>query len=118
MGYRDMKIATALNGDFVPAASRVEARLSANDRIEIVAPLAGATEPRKRAMSPMIDSFSVWSFGTRLDKVTTSPMPAVARSLAAIRSASSRSDARTLTMLVAVSGLRSRSRKVATDSLL
>lgn len=41
LGYGEMKIATALNGAFVPATRRSEARLSPDDRIEIVAPRQG-----------------------------------------------------------------------------
>lgn len=41
LGYGDARIATALNGDFVPAASRPSAVLSLNDRVEIVAPRQG-----------------------------------------------------------------------------
>jgi sulfur carrier protein len=41
LGYGDAKIATALNGDFVPAASRPSATLSSGDRVEIVAPRQG-----------------------------------------------------------------------------
>jgi sulfur carrier protein len=41
LGYGGMKIATALNGDFVPAASREGTRLRPGDRIEIVAPRQG-----------------------------------------------------------------------------
>lgn len=41
LGFGEMKIATALNGEFVPAARREKTRLSRNDRIEIVAPRQG-----------------------------------------------------------------------------
>ncbi len=41
LGYQDMKVATALNGDFVPAALRDATPLSPDDRIEIVAPRQG-----------------------------------------------------------------------------
>lgn len=34
-------VATARNGDFVPAGARAETRLAADDRIEIVAPRQG-----------------------------------------------------------------------------
>ena len=40
LGYGDMKIATALNGDFVAAASRAQTPIGPQDRIEIVAPEA------------------------------------------------------------------------------
>ena len=41
LGYGDAKIATALNGSFVPAARRTETPLHENDRVEIVAPRQG-----------------------------------------------------------------------------
>ncbi len=41
LGFGDAKIATALNGSFVPARSREEARLSDSDAIEIVSPRQG-----------------------------------------------------------------------------
>ncbi len=42
LGYHeDAKIATALNGDFVPAAQRDNQKLAANDDIEILAPKQG-----------------------------------------------------------------------------
>jgi sulfur carrier protein len=41
LGYRDMKVATALNGGFVPAAQRGSTPLSFDDRVEIVAPRQG-----------------------------------------------------------------------------
>jgi sulfur carrier protein len=41
LGYGDAKIATAVNGDFVPAANRVETALAREDRVEIVAPRQG-----------------------------------------------------------------------------
>ena len=41
LGYGGMKIATALNGAFVPAATRSEINLDENDRVEIVAPRQG-----------------------------------------------------------------------------
>lgn len=41
LGYQDMKVATALNGDFVSAFRRDETRLSPDDRVEIVAPRQG-----------------------------------------------------------------------------
>ena len=41
LGYGGAKIATAVNGDFVPAASRAETALSGEDRVEIVAPRQG-----------------------------------------------------------------------------
>ena len=41
LGYGDAKVATAVNGVFVPAARRGATRLSAGDKIEIVAPRQG-----------------------------------------------------------------------------
>lgn len=42
LGYEtDAKIATAVNGEFVPAGQRVELQLASNDEIEIVAPRQG-----------------------------------------------------------------------------
>jgi sulfur carrier protein len=39
--YENTTVATALNGHFVPARKRDEARLAEGDRIEIVAPRQG-----------------------------------------------------------------------------
>ena len=41
LGYGEAKIATAVNGDFVPAASRAETALAREDHVEIVAPRQG-----------------------------------------------------------------------------
>ena len=41
LGYGDAKVATARNGDFVPERTRGEVRLSAGDKIEILAPRQG-----------------------------------------------------------------------------
>ena len=41
LGHGLDKIATARNGDFVPAAQRAKTHLSENDSIEIVAPRQG-----------------------------------------------------------------------------
>lgn len=41
LGYGDAKVATALNGDFVPALRRGETQLRSGDRIEVVAPRQG-----------------------------------------------------------------------------
>jgi sulfur carrier protein len=38
---RDAKVATALNGEFIPAARRGTTHLSAGDRVEIVSPRQG-----------------------------------------------------------------------------
>lgn len=40
-GYAAAKVATAINGDFVPARARATTELRAGDRIEIVAPRQG-----------------------------------------------------------------------------
>ena len=41
LGLGDAKIATAVNGDFVPAQERIGLKLAEDDRIEIVAPRQG-----------------------------------------------------------------------------
>jgi sulfur carrier protein len=41
LGYGGARIATAVNGDFVPERGRAGRRLAAGDRIEIVAPRQG-----------------------------------------------------------------------------
>jgi len=41
LGYGDKKIATAVNGRFVPATARQTVKLADGDRIEIVAPMQG-----------------------------------------------------------------------------
>ena len=41
LDYGEAKVATALNGEFVPARKRGEASLREGDRIEIVAPRQG-----------------------------------------------------------------------------
>ncbi|MFI5000541.1 MAG: sulfur carrier protein ThiS [Reyranellales bacterium] len=41
LGYGGRKIATALNGNFVPAGVRQNTPLSDGDRIEVVAPMQG-----------------------------------------------------------------------------
>ncbi|MEL6292092.1 MAG: sulfur carrier protein ThiS, partial [Pseudomonadota bacterium] len=41
LGYGDRKVATAINGDFVPEAVRETTGLVPNARIEIVAPRQG-----------------------------------------------------------------------------
>ncbi|MBS0242870.1 MAG: sulfur carrier protein ThiS [Proteobacteria bacterium] len=41
LGYADQKVATAVNGDFVPERKRQDTSLSAGDQIEIVAPRQG-----------------------------------------------------------------------------
>lgn len=41
LGYGEAKVATALNGDFVPAGRRSATMLGAGDRVEVVAPRQG-----------------------------------------------------------------------------
>lgn len=41
LGFADMKVATAVNGDFVPAPARAGTALSDDDRVEIVTPRQG-----------------------------------------------------------------------------
>ena len=41
LGYAESRVATAVNGDFVPERRRVEYRLAAGDKVEIVAPRQG-----------------------------------------------------------------------------
>lgn len=41
LGYGGLKIATALDGDFIPAAHRAGRALCENSRIEIVSPMQG-----------------------------------------------------------------------------
>lgn len=41
LGLGDARVATALNGAFVPAPSRADAALSPGDALEIVAPMQG-----------------------------------------------------------------------------
>lgn len=41
LGYGEMRVATAVNGEFIPAASRAQTRLEPEDKIEIVAPRQG-----------------------------------------------------------------------------
>lgn len=40
-GYAEKIVATAVNGEFVPARKRSEMKLSDGDRIEVVAPMQG-----------------------------------------------------------------------------
>ncbi|MBR9862665.1 MAG: sulfur carrier protein ThiS [Rhodobacteraceae bacterium] len=40
-GFTGAKIATAVNGDFVPAPARATCALSEGDRIEVLAPMQG-----------------------------------------------------------------------------
>ncbi len=41
LGYGGRKIATAINGQFVPATRRAIVRLADGDRVEVVAPMQG-----------------------------------------------------------------------------
>jgi len=41
LGYRDRAIATAVNGEFIPASVRSSAVLCEGDRVEILAPMQG-----------------------------------------------------------------------------
>lgn len=41
LGYAGRIVATALNGDFVPARKRAETPLSDGDRVEVVSPMQG-----------------------------------------------------------------------------
>ena len=41
LGYGTAKVATAVNGEFVPAGGRSELKLAMADRVEIVAPRQG-----------------------------------------------------------------------------
>jgi sulfur carrier protein len=41
LGYGGKKIATAVNGQFVPAPARQTAKLTEGDKIEVVAPMQG-----------------------------------------------------------------------------
>ncbi|HVC30135.1 MAG TPA: sulfur carrier protein ThiS [Steroidobacteraceae bacterium] len=41
LGYGSAVVATAVNGEFVPAAQRQAARLTEGDRVEVLAPMQG-----------------------------------------------------------------------------
>ena len=41
LGYGEARVATALNGEFVPAPARCGTRLDDGDRLEILAPMQG-----------------------------------------------------------------------------
>jgi sulfur carrier protein len=41
LGYGNAVVATALNGEFVPAGARPGAHLTEGDRLEILAPMQG-----------------------------------------------------------------------------
>lgn len=40
-GFGDAKVATAVNGEFVPVALRASTGLSEGDRLEVLAPMQG-----------------------------------------------------------------------------
>jgi sulfur carrier protein len=41
LGFAEAKVATALNGDFVPAHERPEKHLRDGDRLEVLGPMQG-----------------------------------------------------------------------------
>ncbi len=41
LGYGGAVVATAVNGEFVPTAERLTARLTEGDRLEVLAPMQG-----------------------------------------------------------------------------
>ncbi len=41
LGWAEARVATALNGDFVPKAARGETALKDGDRLEVLAPMQG-----------------------------------------------------------------------------
>jgi len=41
LGYGESVVATALNGEFVPASARDATRLSQGDQLEVLAPMQG-----------------------------------------------------------------------------
>lgn len=41
LGYGGAVVATAVNGEFVPAATRETVRLADGDRVEVLAPMQG-----------------------------------------------------------------------------
>lgn len=41
LGWSDARVATALNGAFVPKAARAETALQQGDRLEVLAPMQG-----------------------------------------------------------------------------
>jgi len=41
LGYQDVTIATAINGDFVPLSQRKNCRMQDSDKLEILAPMQG-----------------------------------------------------------------------------
>lgn len=41
LGWRDARVATALNGEFVPSGARAAQALRDGDRLEVLAPMQG-----------------------------------------------------------------------------
>lgn len=41
LGWADARVATALNGDFVPSGARADQPLRDGDRLEVLAPMQG-----------------------------------------------------------------------------
>lgn len=41
LGWAEARVATALNGDFVPSAARATQALREGDRLEVLAPMQG-----------------------------------------------------------------------------
>ena len=41
LGFGDAKVATAVNGEFVPAGLRATTQLRESDRLEVLAPMQG-----------------------------------------------------------------------------
>ena len=41
LGWSDARVATALNGDFVPKSARAQTELKQGDRLEVLAPMQG-----------------------------------------------------------------------------
>lgn len=41
LGWADARVATALNGDFVPSSARAAQALRDGDRLEVLAPMQG-----------------------------------------------------------------------------
>ncbi len=41
LGWAEARVATAVNGDFLPAAARADTALKDGDRLEVLAPMQG-----------------------------------------------------------------------------
>lgn len=41
LGYQDVTIATAINGDFVPLSQRKKTQINEGDKLEVLAPMQG-----------------------------------------------------------------------------